>query len=958
MHENIQDFILDLSKASDLDSQLITLTTFVAGKLIQYRGFDRTSSFNYYKISDKRLSEYLQHTGDGYVFAGLKINDIFIIKSGQLMPIQSLSEIDKRAFKFVHNLEEEIFLVEVSHNDLISAPTGLYDGLIIDKTIIRDALISDHAGNILYSRFFTYKVGDVGRFTTNKLAAYNVLNDFLMAEDTINQGGIPYGLRVLFAFSKSDTAKSVYTLIYTDLVNPAFLPDSYKFELPKVFVKDYFAGLRTTELLRFKSRKSRLRDVIEDISFNAIPPEFSGLVISKEDLFNTYLNVFDIRRVLRSQERGSPFRAYANSYIRNRIGPLNMIMDIYSGRVNLESYRDIIDIEGVMNRLFVSDDDMKKFLFLKDDPETSKTIAMDANDLKNVFTLKKWLKFVATRIYDLSIDPNDNSRVANLIRAAKKVLYEIDINSLDTDTQPRLFSESELKAGRIILDATISLFGHFTIRLLFTHMIDFYKDSGSYKIDFLTMSSLDKIGDYLNQFGIITPSQTWLVPLSKGDSVSEHLFSLFFCDISLVLPVSNKFTIIDDNSVYFGYSPMSFIEKGFKATGLRGLSRTLQDAFLSSYYEFLRSKIKDSDFLQRRIDFFIDSGNSILNVIYKKIDNYVNNLKFDDDDLSSEVISERREAIRDSLKITVEKEIFSVTDMTIKVGGQKKPNLRWQIENLLIGYTGLDQSGELLGFNRLENSYSRPITFYSVEVDGRPVQFILSKDDFAGIDLKIWREFKFKHHQIIVSDVNFKKINSKAIQDRVAEIERIIIDNGGKVRIYPIANFGDKYGFQYIKSKGFDSFLPPSPILSTHSKNKDAKHFVVDFNTNEDFARSVLEYIVALSMSYEKISRASFMFVISLNDVDKASPAKAIWDYNNMICAFDRFKLYRTFNFYSKSNPNYHIIPNLALEGVINPKHLNDDSEIIFDLIFIVMSTAALFGRNTASNTFPYNPWW
>jgi len=91
------------------------------------------------------------------------------------------------------------------------------------------------------------------------------------------------------------------------------------------------------------------------------------------------------------------------------------------------------------------------------------------------------------------------------------------------------------------------------------------------------------------------------------------------------------------------------------------------------------------------------------------------------------------------LLMTAQKEIFDYGDHTIGILGEHYYNIRFQTENLIIGW---DKSTHEFSFGRSKNKLQRRIIFWQVfdPITGFPFDLPLQKTDFDGQDIFIWRE--------------------------------------------------------------------------------------------------------------------------------------------------------------------------------------------------------------------------
>lgn len=265
-----------------------------------------------------------------------------------------------------------------------------------------------------------------------------------------------------------------------------------------------------------------------------------------------------------------------------------------------------------------------------------------------------------------------------------------------------------------------------------------------------------------------------------------------------------------------------------------------------------------------------------------------------------------KESLYNRLVLAAEREIFDMVNH--EIAGSY--NLRYQIENLLIGETGEFGPKHIFEYNREENIHSREITFHTVLVNNEPFTLRFSKSDFEGREIRIWRSMVLKYEGVKkasrfnLADINVPIFNKGAIDDRVQVLREIVEDNDGKVKIYIVPNVGEN-GYQYARH-ALQSIIP------SDSSSSDSGHIVIDLtkdgngNYIDPQVEMRLRYVVALSLAYAPswVSRKNtmdFMFIIKKHgdDID--------YNYGAAICIFNRNKFYELDEIHSEAqdNPEY-----------------------------------------------------
>jgi len=274
--------------------------------------------------------------------------------------------------------------------------------------------------------------------------------------------------------------------------------------------------------------------------------------------------------------------------------------------------------------------------------------------------------------------------------------------------------------------------GHVNLRFIQFHMVNFYNGPKNmpFKFDFTTRRDYGEIETYLDQFNIRSPNQLKLETSlrSLATQTHLHLFSLFFSNAYMYLPIeSGKFT--ENNKVEFGYSPLPFLKSSFESFDL---NLDIQNKFISQYRSYFNELFSQQG-VKAKLKLFTESGSEVMKILKKEL-----NKHFSAPYLTK---SQKESLLLELLNEAVE-EIFKVGAQKIQREGVKYPNLRMQIEQLLIG-----------------KDFSKTITFHKVLVglldkDGNPVldesgdpvkdpfKIQLNKDIFRGYNVMIFRTIK------------------------------------------------------------------------------------------------------------------------------------------------------------------------------------------------------------------------
>lgn len=408
------------------------------------------------------------------------------------------------------------------------------------------------------------------------------------------------------------------------------------------------------------------------------------------------------------------------------------------------------------------------------------------------------------------------------------------------------------------------------------------------------------------------------------------------------------FRTTDSAPLFFGYTPLSFVESPIIAPNHLEFNQEVQNQFFEKYYNY--KKVKDAislhDTVELKLDLFEKSGKEMLNVLEGKIKGFVKNT-FKDKKYKN-VATKKRTALLNRLLMAAEKGVLSLTK-TQYVDGSRVNELRIEIENLITGELGPNEGGNHYG--RSDNKYCKVITFDKVLYEGRPVKIALNKDDFNGKDIMIWRTIK--HRNVDISSLfDFYKQNKEVIRRKSSTLKEIIKDNGGKVRIYVAHNHGPDKGYHFLADKSFEKYLPSRQALEAPYQGftLDANRFDLDL-ADSDIDKKI-EYIIAFSLCYEKMTHADDMFFMTRNEIEEGGKEVPIWLYDSFICAFDRHRFYTPDEIYSSGsvrNGKPLAFAKVESGAILKPEHVKEWEK--YDR-FIPIFYADILGND------PFFKWW
>ncbi|TKJ21364.1 MAG: hypothetical protein CEE43_09475 [Promethearchaeota archaeon Loki_b32] len=816
----------------------------------------------------------------------LDASTIFLFEDGVKKELPK-DHIFKQAMVVVHNDNGDNMICPI--DQISNLPDHVHEGLLYRdrngaESIYHNIYVCNENGDQLFGKVY---IDDNGYFAIDNLdwplmylTAPKVISTsqrFSKLQDSdINIYSTHFYTAVGYA-----TGNRYITTLQKTLVN--VIPNPvYKSYLPNAKARN--RGVRIDHSIPILGS----RQVIElSESFNTLQ-FFANAKFGEEFLYKTYLSLIGFRDIIRTPDDRAPSkRSSPIVYINDKIGFLNIKYDPYSGAVDLKSYRDKSDIEGIFNVLFNTKEPVMDFLFLKE--EDGSIIPRHGDEVK----IKTWLHNLFNKITDQQLNLG-SERISLLIKEVRdNLLSKYTQNPIDITSDSRNFlSLKEIEAGKFIYEQISLLFGHFTLRLLYMRMIDFYGNSNSFKIDFRSIPSVDDILIYLNDFSIITSNQQFDdSPISSEDSVfaNDNLFSYLFLDSFLVLPVLKGSDL--KNRISFGNSPLIFLESDINSLLSRRITgeyhrtfyQRISKYFFNKYNTFLQS-LNTVDNFQTYINRFINSGWEMFNVIKNELKRNVYS--------RGDLALKQKVDLYNRLLISAEKEIFDYGDHTVLLQGNHFHNIRFQTENLIIGWSEFTYD---FSFGSQYNVLQREIIFWQVNdpITGDPFTLPIEKTYFDGKDIFIWRGMKFGKDTISKKDFNSNQYNQGSVEERADILRNVIEDNfgvDGSVRIYPLYRPNPDLGYHFLLRTDFASNYIPNFRQPLTSGLSDARRF--DINLNDPDVQYKLEHIARLSPSFVEPGyyafAKDFLFIMTLNDIGDIP----IYQYDKMVCAFDRNKFY------------------------------------------------------------------
>ncbi len=442
-------------------------------------------------------------------------------------------------------------LIEVTQDpeNKIENPVGWFDGMVIGGKLFRNALLTDHYGNLLSSEYFDV---EDKKFIKKHDDWYNYEYDDYLIQDN---KGKEFGIIVLFVKSTTESNAHSNVLVELSVTNPHFIHSELDSHYSSQLRNGFLDGISvdSTASQRYNLLSSRHVYKLHSLKTK----EKKIYTISKDEAINIIENLFLHRKKFKGSKN-------FDIYILDLLGRLNVMHDPNSKSVDFDSYRDTNDIEQIITELYRNEPDKSKiweeFLF-KD--KSSREDLGDTN-------IKMWMHKLYLKITSYT---GNNPFIHN----AKLKLEKIDPL---TNPESGIFDDQNLENGIEIFKVIQKLFGHFTIRLILMGMMNWYEVNGNIKIAVNTRLDWSSMIRAVNRFSIIPKSQTKkLLLLSGYAGLSPYqLFTLLFSDLHMFLPTGN-INKLTENAFFFGISPV-----------MEDINKLLTERRFAKYYYEYKSK--------------------------------------------------------------------------------------------------------------------------------------------------------------------------------------------------------------------------------------------------------------------------------------------------------------------------------------------------------------------------------
>ncbi len=448
-----------------------------------------------------------------------------------------------------------------------------------------------------------------------------------------------------------------------------------------------------------------------------------------------------------------------------------------SGEKNINKFVPGPDIDQInlrINELFKTlsgsfdKDSFLKFIWSNDDTEGT---------FRGGQTQKMWIKNLFDKIMAYNTGPNQD-----LIRAqlelelfSQKSGYASDFNMGNNK-----YTKQEAKLAGKVLELINNLFGHFTVRLTFATMVDYYSGSSGIEIK-IKQRPKKGLLEQLRQAGLIPSATRYNAPLTTLTTATtiKHLFGYFFLSSQLRLDLDSS----EQTNYYdftFPYGPLVFTDpsivqqtiNAISASADRRLSQVLAGMFQDYYYKY-----KNLD----RFSNFVDSQTKLFGFLKEKVIRKANSLFMTGD-------------------IVTYGQMTSIISRTLT-------KLR---RGVFHAKAGEGQSIRADIDNFLKNSHDARLKIPLLD----DFYIYVTQEELLTVEFSRWtgtRDIYEKDYYLTI----LKAYRKQQIKNIVSTLEKIIESNvlgNGNVRLIPIFN-DDGVGYQYKEFKDFKrAYIPRKPL--------------------------------------------------------------------------------------------------------------------------------------------------
>ncbi len=666
------------------------------------------------------------------------------------------------------------------------------------------------------------------------------------------------------------------------------------FSLDHYIVIGYTTGSRyvgspqqtTTNLIPTKTFESYMPWTVtssSEASINTINYKFPTAIELKKMYGKEFITEFnDIFTQL--------FDPYTLSYGSPVVSKVHNFLDKLNGYFKDSGFENFIlgpnnlEINTIINELFRNQDGtfdeagFQSFIWRNDDG-TFRATFLYPDGTYGKFTSKMWLNDLYLRIKDYQgTNPSIKKARQTLQYFATKIDYA---DTLDVTSEK--YTNKEANIAQKIFDVVQEIFGHFTVRLTFANMIDYYSNGENIGIKitkrppFGVSSKSLSMGRMFSHIGFTTHTtfRGRVLTILARNTRARDLFGYFFLGASLRLSLETSGykdidlsfgPLLGAGSQENGLSLLTTTGTSSK-TEVHKLSELLGEQFSSIYDVYYQSRDPFSEFVETQTNLF--------NALKVHLDNKINAI--------FKLKSVENEA--EKLGVFIEEwraYISSLALRSLRLGllqnSYTEDSIRGQVDTFL--------SNEDPTFDLIFHGINNPNPKLG------DLSLTLSKTDLLGIDFNTWATLGLMYSDTSLYTVKKREMIMNALGDKVQEMKAIIQTSGGKVFAIPFSPKGDT-GFQYSYDKEW--FYPANDYFEIDLSNPDSE-------------------LILLHLAVSMLSTDSG-FILTRADKSLIDGPKRVFGGNNyfkireMICAFNRERFFRKTEFYSlNDNSEFQII--------------------------------------------------
>ena len=651
--------------------------------------------------------------------------------------------------------------------------------------LFRSALFTDANGKLLSSEYFNPEINSITALNYRGDDWFKRILDLKLSKSILSDSNEYIKFYTVYSFMENSKSQDIGTIIY--LTDPAFRTDEFQFKLQQI--KAHFKSEKV------KPKKETLTSNLFHCEpfANKRPIDTYGKEFTRDIFYSSIFDLLDPQLQIYKKRTQTLIMKYFQYF--NGI----------SKGINYEDFElgpSIDDVNYALKKLGFAKLELESFLWLRQD-----------RGFKFDQTRKEWLKLISEKLitYYESNTIDDGSIFFREGKRLSELLTEKEYDPLDQDSIVRdkeKFTITEARYGKQVYESAKNIFGHFTIRLIFAHMIDYYGSEGDFGLKVINRDPIEArekakllpvdkrayLRDFLLHNGIITSTNQYDRPLSRLVSLETtmmHLFGYFILESHSYLPIEGIVDVQEDfNTLSFNLGPLVALTAsgGFYGKDVNELSRNIGEYLRLSYNKYRMDNLETSDagILGKR---FLETSDKSFQFFAEKIRKQIVDLKYYsrlDKNLwlAEQIIRELRQGL-----------IFE------KTPSKSSGHLKAQLEKFM---DTADKASQQREFNLKFN--------YIIPKSGKEFVLKITQDDLVQSEFIGWgRRAKLDSKEYSQYRGQLLAQNNDNIINYLSKIIKIY-GHDEKVRIFPLYDTKDPdFGYQYLEQiddRGNLMFLP------------------------------------------------------------------------------------------------------------------------------------------------------